>query len=61
MIRLTICFFTALQFFMLQTIAQKNKVSSIQWRLAGSLPAKAALGLAGPVTGVHNGALIIAG
>jgi hypothetical protein len=65
MIRLTICFFVALQFFMLPTLAQKNKVNSIQWKIAGALPATngqpKALGLAGLVAGVHNGVLIVAG
>jgi N-acetylneuraminate epimerase len=65
MTRLTICFFVALQFFMLPTLAQKNKVNSIQWKIAGALPATngqpKALGLAGLVAGVHNGVLIVAG
>ena len=65
MIRLTICFFVALQFFMLPTLAQKNKVNSIQWKIAGALPAtngqSKALGFAGPVAGVHNAVLVIAG
>jgi hypothetical protein len=39
MTRLTICFFVALQFFMLQTFAQKNMVNSIHWKIAGDLPA----------------------
>lgn len=65
MTRLTIYFFAALQFFMLQTIAQKNKVNSIQWKIAGSLPATTgqskALGFAGPIAGIHEDVLIVAG
>jgi hypothetical protein len=65
MIRLTICFFVALQFFMLSTLAQKTKVNSIQWKIAGGLPAtngqSKALGFAGPIAGVHNGVLVVAG
>ena len=72
MIRLTIFFFVALQFFMLSTLAQKTEVNSIQWKIAGALPAlpagqagtngqPKALGFAGPVAGVHNGMMIVAG
>jgi N-acetylneuraminate epimerase len=65
MIRLTICFFAALQFFMLPILAQKNKVNSIQWKIAGALPAtngqSKPLGFAGPVAGVHNDVLVVAG
>lgn len=64
MIPRTICFFAALNFFMLQTIAQKQ-VNSIQWKIAGTLPSNNgqanALGFAGPVAGVHNDVLLIAG
>lgn len=65
MIQRTIPFFAALLFFMPETIAQKTKVNSIQWRLAGTLPATngeaKALGVAGPLAGVHNNVLIVAG
>ena len=65
MTRLTTCFFIALQFFMLSTLAQKNRVNSIQWKIAGALPATKgqtiALGFAGAVAGVHNAVLIVAG
>ena len=40
-------------------------MNSIQWSLGGELPpdpaGKPAIGLAGPVTGVHNGVLLVAG
>lgn len=65
MIQQTICFFAALNFFMLTTTAQKQEVNSIEWKVAGVLPAtyeqQQALGLAGPVAGVHNDVLIVAG
>ena len=45
--------------------AQKTEVNSIQWKIAGSLPAtngqQETLGVAGPIGGVHNDVLIIAG
>ena len=60
----TIFFFAVFIFFMLKTIAQKQ-VNSIEWKIAGTLPAtnatSQALGVAGPVTGVHNEVLVIAG
>jgi N-acetylneuraminate epimerase len=65
MIQQTILFFAALLFFMPDTIAQKTKVNSIRWEIAGTLPAingeTKALGVAGPVAGVHNNVLIVAG
>lgn len=48
-----------------ETIAQKAKVNSIEWKIAGTLPATngtaKALGVAGPVAGIHNDVLIVAG
>ena len=46
--------------------AQKSKpMNSIQWSVGGELPpdpaGKPAIGLAGPVTGVDNGVLLVAG
>lgn len=44
--------------------AQKTGVNALEWRIAGALPAvdgKAALGVAGPVAGVHNDVLLVAG
>lgn len=45
--------------------AQMNKVKTIQWQKAGELPALAgtatALGVAGPVAGVHGGLFLVAG
>src|SRR5437868_12272625 len=64
MIRLSICFFAALQFFMLQTLAQKNAII-IQWKIGGKLPAANRqdnlLGLAGVIAGVDHGVLIVGG
>lgn len=65
MIQRAIPFFAALLFFMSHTIAQKTKVNFLQWKVAGTLPAlnghETALGVAGPVAGVHNNVLIVAG
>ena len=65
MVRFTIFFFVAIQLFMLETLAQKNLVISIQWKIAAELPAtsghKHSLGLAGSIAGAHNGVLIVAG
>ena len=43
--------------------AQKSKVKSIQWDIAGVLPSTngKALGFAGPVVGVSNDVLIVGG
>jgi cyclically-permuted mutarotase family protein len=38
----------------------QNNISTIEWKLAGELPQKN-LGVAGPVTGVNNNVLIVAG
>lgn len=47
------------------TPAQKNEVVSIQWKLAGQLPAgkehKKSLGFAGPIAGFNHDVLIVAG
>jgi len=60
-----IYFIAVLSFFMHCTPAQKNQVKSIDWKIAANLPAadgaEKALGLAGPVAGIHNDVLIIAG
>lgn len=52
-------------FFPAKILAQKKQVSSIQWEIAGELPSltrqEKALGLAGPVVGVHRDVLIIGG
>jgi cyclically-permuted mutarotase family protein len=61
----TIYFFAALIFFMHDTTAQKTEVNSIEWKIAGALPATNGqvnvLGVAGPVAGVHNDVLLIGG
>lgn len=44
--------------------AQKTRLNTLEWRIAGSLPpadGKAAIGVAGPVTGVHDFVLLVAG
>lgn len=44
--------------------AQKTGMNRLEWRIAGSLPSaidKPALGIAGPVVGVHNNVLLVAG
>lgn len=44
--------------------AQKPAVRSVEWRIAASLPSangKEALGVAGPIVGVHNDVLLVAG
>ncbi|MBD0349918.1 MAG: hypothetical protein ICV65_02060 [Flavisolibacter sp.] len=54
-----------LLFYTAHISAQKQEVLSIHWKMAGVLPAdngqKQALGFAGPVVGIHNNVLIIAG
>ncbi|MDO9377048.1 MAG: hypothetical protein Q7T76_21660 [Ferruginibacter sp.] len=46
-------------------VAQQQQVDSIEWRIAAELPATngqaTALGLAGPVIGVHENVLLVAG
>lgn len=51
--------------FTVSTQAQKAKGNVLQWKIAAELPAlngeAKSLGFAGPVAGVHNNALIVAG
>ncbi|HUC80854.1 MAG TPA: kelch repeat-containing protein [Flavisolibacter sp.] len=65
MIQRIIYIIAALIFFMPEIIAQKTKAISLQWKVAGTLPARSgeakALGVAGPVAGVHNNVLLVAG
>ncbi len=60
-----IYYIAVLPFFMQCTPVQKIEVKSIEWKIAAQLPAPdntaAALGLAGPVAGIHQNKLIIAG
>ncbi|MGV3589105.1 MAG: Kelch repeat-containing protein [Adhaeribacter sp.] len=48
-----------------QTVAQRQPVPAINWKVAAELPAltgqSKALGLAGPVVGVHHQVLVVAG
>ena len=64
MTRFTICIFAALQLFMLKTLAQKNPIT-IQWKIAGQLPAANAqaegLGMSGSIAGIHHNMLLVAG
>ena len=53
-----------LMLFSFTTIAQKGPPIALQWKIAGELPraeGKAAMGIAGPVVGVHNNVLILGG
>jgi cyclically-permuted mutarotase family protein len=61
--QLTIGAFLFFLFFIADVSAQKNKVSSIQWDIAGVLPSTEgkALGFAGPVIGTINDVLIVGG
>lgn len=59
--RTTIALLLFLLFFTADVSAQKSKVKSIKWNIAGVLPSRKALGLAGPVAGVNNDVLIIGG
>ncbi len=47
------------------TVAQKKQINSIHWTIAAEIPATngqvTALGLAGPVSGVHRDVLMVAG
>ena len=60
-----IYFIAVLPFFMQCTPVQKIEVKSIEWKIATQIPAPdnttAALGLAGPVAGIHQNKLIIGG
>ncbi len=60
-----IYFIAVLPLFMHCTSTQKNEVKSIEWKIAAYLPAanvaQKALGLAGPIAGIHNDVLIIGG
>lgn len=51
--------------FIVSTYAQKAKRDALQWKIAAQLPASGeqvkALGFAGPVAGVHENKLIVAG
>lgn len=64
-IHLRILYFLVLMFFAADISAQDNLVYSIDWSIAGKLPAspgqKKAIGFAGPVVGVYKDVLIVAG
>jgi cyclically-permuted mutarotase family protein len=65
MIRLAISFLTSYMLLTAVSKKQKKQVPSIRWEIAGTLPAASgqekSLGVAGPISGVYNNALIIAG
>lgn len=50
--------------FSFSSLAQKKQAIALHWEIAGELPAvngQRSLGVAGPVTGVHNDVLIVGG
>lgn len=63
--RTTILLFLLIMFFTVSTYAQKAKGNAMHWKIAARLPALNAqpksLGFAGPVAGVHENVLVIAG
>ncbi len=63
--RICACVFCLLFVFTADSSAQKKEVASIEWKIAGVLPAPKdqmqSLGVAGPVAGVHNNVLFVAG
>ena len=62
--RITIGLSILLLFFTADASAQKKQLPSLQWKIAGELPAAAgqkAIGLAGPAAGVDHERLLIAG
>ena len=65
MYRFPISLLVAFIIFMIPAIAQKKKVVSIKWDIAGALPAPAdhqkSIGVAGAVIGMHAGFLFVAG
>lgn len=56
---------TFFMFLTAETLAQQKHVSPIKWEIAGELPATSgqprSLGVAGPITGVHNEMMIVGG
>jgi len=52
-------------FFSCSSLIQKKPVISMQWKIAGQIPANngqtRAIGVAGPIAGVHNNLMIVAG
>lgn len=62
---LTIFLFVLSMFYNAEISAQQPIALSIKWKIAAQLPAEngkdISIGVAGPVTGIHNGVLIVAG
>jgi N-acetylneuraminate epimerase len=53
-----------LMLFSSSSLAQKRQAISLQWKIAGQLPGihgQAAIGIAGPLVGIHNNVLILGG
>jgi N-acetylneuraminate epimerase len=52
-------------FFSVETIAQHDKANGVVWKIAGELPPanseSIALGVAGPIAGMHNNVFMVAG
>jgi N-acetylneuraminate epimerase len=65
MIRSTILLSFIIMFFTVASYAQKKRGRAMQWKIAAQLPATNgqanALGFAGPVAGIHENRLIVAG
>ena len=65
MFRTTILLYFIIMFFTVSTYAQKAKRKAMSWKIAAQLPAPGeqtkALGFAGPVAGMHENKLIVAG
>ncbi len=62
---LKVSFILKLMLFTVPALAQKNSKISLKWEITNELPADSghsvSLGFAGPVTGIHNDMLFIAG
>ncbi len=62
--RFILLLLTELMLFSFTTIAQKGPSIALQWNIAGELPhtdGHPALGIAGPLVGIHNNVLIVGG
>ncbi len=62
--RITILFLLFIMFFTVASYAQKKQSGAMQWEIAACLPASnghKALGVAGPVVGIHENGLVVAG
>ncbi|MET0391750.1 MAG: kelch repeat-containing protein [Chitinophagaceae bacterium] len=57
--------YSLIMFSTVEATAQRDALCRVEWKVAGSLPSASngqkSPGVAGPVTGIHNGILIVAG